>query len=252
MHIMLISAIKNFSIPSINRPKLQQVPSFRGLDAQQADVFTPSNESLDIGRIKNLGLRNFRILNSKIIRGACLAHEKPYVLGELRDSGIKTIIDLRSEGGYESKYAKYCRANDINYFNIKIKDSDYMFVPRGNVKLSAQEFDVYRENFVKNLKHFFELMDEGKVYIGCLHGLHRTDLAAVTNYLLNPNERTIPLLSHMVYPNESNLMNERIKCVRNLYANLTPEHKAYLGIPENYSEELDNRKKMLTIYNTKL
>ena len=231
------------------------MPAFRGNDLPPIpnDSFSYIGNDIDIGRIKNLNIKNLRLINSNSVRGECLVGKRPYVLRELKESGITTVIDLRSEGGENSKYARYCRANGLDYYNVKIKDSDTMFQPMCNQKASRAEFYVQRENFTKQLKTFFKLQDEGHFYMGCLLGMHRTDLAVTTNYLLNPNEpQSIPILSHMIDNKETNFLGQRINCVKNLYNNLTEENRSFLGLPENYSEILSNRIKKLIVHNTKL
>lgn len=107
-----------------------------------------------------------------------------------------------------------------------------MFNSIGSARESFEEFGANREAFVKDLDKFFKLMERGRVYIGCLLGLHRTDLAVSMNYLLNPIEpQTPPSLSHMFYRDEVNLTNKRIGSTKNLIKNLLETHKQFLGLP---------------------
>ena len=158
------------------------------------DVFTHNSE-IDINRLKGLDIPHFRLIDSKSVRGMCLAKKNPQIFTELVESGINTIIDLRKEGSNESNYAKNCWENgleNMGFFNLP-----------NTKKESSAEFKIMMNDFVKQLKYFFYLMDKGGVYMGCLLGLHRTDLAVCMNYLLNPEEpQTPPTLSHMFYKDE--------------------------------------------------
>ena len=213
------------------------------------DVFTHNSE-IDINRLKGLDIPHFRLIDSKSVRGMCLAKKNPQIFTELVESGINTIIDLRKEGSNESNYAKNCWENGLEYFNFKIKENMGFFNLPNTKKESSAEFKIMVNGFVKQLKYFFYLMDKGGVYMGCLLGLHRTDLAVCMNYLLNPEEpQTPPTLSHMFYKDETNFTNKRIGSIKNLLRNLSEKHREYLGLPKNYKEIFDNRIAKLRLMN---
>ena len=93
-------------------------------------------------------------------------------------------------------------------------------------------------------------MNEGKYYMACLLGLHRTDLAVVLNYLINPNEpKSPPILSHMYMKEETNFTNKYIGAMKNLLKNITTEHKKYLGLPDDFSSIFDARIVKLRLMN---
>lgn len=93
-------------------------------------------------------------------------------------------------------------------------------------------------------------MERGRVYIGCLLGLHRTDLAVSMNYLLNPIEpQTPPSLSHMFYRDEVNLTNKRIGSTKNLIKNLSAVHKEFLGLPVDLNGIFNERVVKLRMMN---
>ena len=232
MRINKIPTLLSFRSNS-STPMVQNDDSVRPLlTGGGGDSFIRKSDSIDIVRMKQLDIKNFRLVDSSSVRGQCLNKKPPFLFDELRDSGIETVIDLRTEGRADSKYARMCEAAGLEYFNFKIKENMAMFNPRGGIKETVEEFAVNREIFVKDLDKFFKLMERGRVYIGCLLGLHRTDLAVSLNYLLNPKEpQTPPSLSHMFYKDEQNLTNKRIGSVKNLIKNLTGSNKEFLGMP---------------------
>lgn len=215
------------------------------------DCFIRQADAIDVARIKNLDIKNFRLVDSNSVRGVCLARKNNLsILEELKESGIRTVIDLRQEGRPESEYARHCENCGLEYFNFKLKENMPIFNPRANSKLTSGQFGMARETFVQDLDKFFKLMERGRVYMACLLGLHRTDLAVSMNYLLNPTEpQTPPSLSHMFYKDETNFTNKRIASVRNLIKNLTPENKIFLGLPENLDEVFGARVLKLRLMN---
>lgn len=216
------------------------------------DLFTRQHaaDSIDVVQIKALEIPHFRLIDSNSVRGMCLANKPITVLQELKNAGINTIIDLRKEGSPDSKYAKNCERFGLNYFNFKIKENMAVFNLPSTTKLTSGEFAEMTNGFAKQLGQFFNLMDEGRVYMGCLLGLHRTDLAVVMNYLLNPNEpQSPPVLSHMFIKEETNFTNKRIGAIKNLLKNLKPEHRSALGMAENFSEIFNARVLKLRMMN---
>ncbi|MCM1009506.1 MAG: hypothetical protein NC390_01330 [Fusobacterium sp.] len=200
--------------------------------------------------MKQLGIKNFRLVDSSSVRGQSLFNKPKQVFDELRESGIETVIDFRIEGSSESKYARKCEANGLEYFNFKIKENMSMFNPRGTSKESFEEFRANREVFVKDLDKFFKLMERGRVYMACLLGLHRTDLAVSLNYLLNPKEpQTPPSLSHMFHKNEQNMTNKRIGSVKNLVKNLSEDNRVFLGLPVDLTAIFSERIAKLRMMN---
>ena len=214
------------------------------------DEFVRSTGSLDIARLKALGISHFRLIDSNSIRGVTLANQKHSILTELKECGINTIIDLRNEGGENSKYAQACRENGLDYINFKLKINMPIFNMPHATKLTIDERITQNDEFIKRLPAFFKLMDNGKYYMACLLGLHRTDLAVVLNYLINPNEpKTPPILSHMYMKDETNFTNKYIGAMKNLLKNITPEHKKYLGLPEDFNTIFDARVLKLRLMN---
>lgn len=253
MRIFKISPLISFKSNNIlltNEPVSDADSSRVILHGGGGDSFNRHSDAINIVRMKQLDIKNFRLVDSSSVRGQCLNQKPKYVFDELRESGIETIIDFRTEGSPESKYARKCEASGLEYFNFKIKESMPIFNSMGSSGQSFEEFRTSREVFVKDLDKFFKLMERGRVYMACLLGLHRTDLAVSLNYLLNPKEpQTPPSLSHIFYKNEENLTNKRIGAVKNLVKNLTAEHKEFLDIPKELGSIFSERIAKLRMMN---
>ena len=123
------------------------------------DEFVKNTGSLDIARLKIMGIKHFRLIDSNSIRGVTLANQKPSMLTELKECGINTIIDLRSEGGSDSKYAQACRENGLNYVNFKLKINMPIFNLPLSDKLSTAERIAENEAFIKKLPKLDDTVD---------------------------------------------------------------------------------------------
>lgn len=246
---MKVSSI-NFLKFYTKYPQTKSINFKSNVQIPKEDEFVQSTGSLDIARLKQLGIKNFRLIDSNSIRGVTLANQKNTILKELKESGINTIIDLRKEGSDDSKYAKACRENGLNYFNFKIKINMPIFNAPFVSNLSSEERQKENNEFVSKLPEFFRLLDEGKFYMACLLGLHRTDLALVMNYLINPKEPKMPpILSHMYKKDEIDFTNKYIGAVKNLLKNITSEQKKFLRLPDNFNSIFDVRILKLRLMN---
>ena len=221
-----------------------------GSELAQRDAFIRNSATLDVVRLKNLGIENFRLVDSKSVRGQCLTAKPQQLFHELKEAGIETVIDLRREGSPSSQYARKCEAAGLRYMHFQTNDSFPAFNCRGSNKISCDEFAKLMDGYTSQMVDFFDEMSNGRVYIGCLLGLHRTDMAVAMNYLLNPVEpESPPFLSHMFIKDEPNLTGKRIGSVKNLLRNLTEEHRLNLGLPEGFNEIFGVRIAKLKIMN---
>ena len=243
-------------IVGINYTNIVPHITFKGNDNKktflkpEADEFVRSTGSLNITKLKEMEIAHFRLIDSNSVRGISLADKKPEVLTKLKEYGVNTIIDLRREGGKTTNYAKECNKNGLDYFSFKVKDNMPIFTLAGNSKLPGDVRKVKCKEFVQQLPQFFEKMDEGRCYMHCMLGLHRTDLAVVLNYLINPKEpSTVPTLSHMYRDDETNFTNKYVAAMKNLLSNIDKEDREYLGLPENYSEIFNGRVLKLKMMN---
>ena len=72
----------------------------------------------------------------------------------------------------------------IEYYNIPFDDVYNLKNPDYFVHEKNQQTQI-TDKFVRNLKHMFEIINSGDVFIGCEFGIDRTNIALVLNYLLN-------------------------------------------------------------------
>lgn len=247
---MKILTINNFNISQLKPLSFKATKPNPYENVPHNDEFVRSTGSLDIARLKNLGIKHFRLIDSNSVRGVTLANQRPSLLSELKECGIDTIIDLRSEGGENTKYAQACHERDLDYMNFKLKVKMPIFNVPNATKLSIDERHKQNKEFVDNLPKFFEKMNSGKYYMACLLGLHRTDLAVTLNYLVNPKEPvTPPTLSHMFMKEETNLTNKYIGAIKNMIKNLSPKDREFLNLPENFNEIFSSRILKLRLMN---
>lgn len=256
MRILSIGPKLSFSSNSLDdKPKKFQVNIPHLLNEHrdillERDAFIRSGATLDVVRLKNLGIENFRLVDSKSVRGQCLTAKPQQLFQDLKEAGIETVIDLRREGSPSSQYARKCEAAGLRYIHFQTNDSFPAFNCRGSNKISSDEFAKLMDGYTSQMVDFFDEMSNGRVYIGCLLGLHRTDMAVAMNYLLNPVEpESPPFLSHMFIKDEPNLTGKRIGAAKNLLRNLTEEHRLKLGLPEGFNEIFGVRVAKLKLMN---
>lgn len=117
------------------------------------------SNTLDIEKIAALNIPDFAPVYGGV-RGRTLSSRYQYFAWPtIREAGIKTIIDLRADGVY-SRLNDLCRSYGFDYFYYPV--------------------DNRCENIESMVKLFPDLcrhIDNGKFYIACAMGLHRTDIA---------------------------------------------------------------------------
>ncbi len=126
--------------------------------------------------LKSLKLNNFTILkNKKGVRGSCIVEGYNFkYINDVKNAGIERIIDLREIDNSAEIY-KICNKYGLEYFNFPI----------------SYNMETGQENIDK-LPELLELINQGKIYIGCEEGINRTDMTLAINYLFNPKEKVIP------------------------------------------------------------
>jgi hypothetical protein len=112
-----------------------------------------------------------RIEDTTIYRGKTLVEHPQEAFYNLKDKGIKSIVDLVGYGKeYEAKTVK--AGMDYSVYNI----FDNWW---NRVDFDSREFI---DNFVK----FIKKMQEGHIFIGCQFGSNDTDIALILNDFFNP------------------------------------------------------------------
>ena len=94
---------------------------------------------------------------------------------KLKESGIRTVIDLRSKGECSSKARELLSDKGLNYVNFPVEDGEWTNDSLGNIT------------------SYINAVNDGDFYVGCANGESRTDLAMAINYLLNPKAKNIPI-----------------------------------------------------------
>ena len=108
-----------------------------------------------------------------------LAGKKENVLwrmNKVKKSGIKTIIDLRSNGEVSKNALEVLNKLNIKYINFPI------------------ECNFCDKATLEKISGFINAINEKDYYMGCANGEMRTDLAVALNYLVNPQAQNAPQL----------------------------------------------------------
>lgn len=225
---------------SISCANTESAPSF---DVRYADSIDDLSERI----------RNFRKLGNASYSGECLMH-RPGFLPVLRrtdnpEKRIDTIIDLIEKPGLKEK----CKENRLNYYVYNM-DWGYgnqpIFVDENSlvteytkglskkgltVKEAREKVKLYKAQIagektaeIRQLKNLIDEVNRGHFYMACEYGEYRTVncLALVSTF--NPNWR-----GERIPPNA-----EFFEKFKNLFNNLTPEHKKILGLSESFCENI--------------
>lgn len=174
--------------------------------------------------------------------GQTLVTAKAKCLDTIKNTGIKTVIDLDDYYGYEQKiedaglnYFKFntkdfMRSTAVSSFRDNKRDQERLF---NAIKDMGINVDVdgylkhYEENFrsntrkdINNFVEFINTMQQDNVYVGEDISEQYTDVALLLNDAFNPKRQDKPLDFHI---------KPLLNTVFNLYYNMTPEDKAKMG-----------------------
>ena len=188
---------------------------------------------------KYTGKKEIRLapLYDNSLRGRNIVTLPLEAMEEVKQQGIKRIIDLRSEASVSSQ-------------RLTIKDGkkyvdgvEYLHFP---VNYSSSSEDI---ETMKNLPKFFEAMDKGNAYIGCSLGSHRTDFAIGLNYALNPNAKEAAPVLYLT-PQK---VTEGIRRIYKKLMAMPPEDRKALGLSDEFFAQLPDKntlnKKLVDIAN---
>lgn len=201
----------------------------------KADFYKKYNNldinNVDFESLKNLKITNFQIVDNKGVRGESLSAKRNYrFLSKIKDYGIERVIDLRT-ADYTPKFKLKCNSNGLDYMHIPI---DAKTTPAKDI--------------IKNLPKLFKALDEGKYYIACAQGRHRTDIAFAMNYLFNPKAQKVPKMYGHI--KDGKLRYDDI-CSRanSIMKEITPEDKQKLGWTAEFEKDFEKRKQTLIKFN---
>lgn len=193
-------------------------------------------ETIDNTALRNLGIKNLRILNTRTVSGGTFERRPIEDLKVLKDAGIETIIDFRTEGSGEM--AKKCSSTGLKYLNIPLDDVRERSNARYFIRTKGKA-TILKPEFIESLKQYFELMNNSKCYVGCHYGIDRTNMGLLLNYFFNPKYEDIPpKVIHWPDESQKNILNRNIKSIKKIFKAMTPEQKRELGIPEKYEDAL--------------
>ena len=96
MNILSLTFSNSKNVATVKGTTFRQAAPNNYNEIPAHDEFVRSTGSLDIARLKNLGISHFRLIDSDSVRGVTLANQDPALLTELKECGINTIIDLNN------------------------------------------------------------------------------------------------------------------------------------------------------------
>ncbi len=168
------------------------------------------------------------------VRGRTMSSSScSWLLPKVRELGVKTIIDLRT-------------ADHTDKFERKVSDAGlaYRHMPIDSKFTDAREI-------IASLPDFFSWLDEGNYYMACAMGLHRTDIAIALYYVFHP---VVPF--ECVPELWGHRKNGVLRCddiarrLNSIMSALTPNDNIRMGLPDDYRDEFNRRKKHLFAVNS--
>lgn len=216
-------------------PKTRQVHVIKKI---QSNKINPEVKDKAIETLQKLAISNYRVVNSTSVSGATFSNRSIMDLKSLKEMGIDTIIDFRGEA--MNDFAKLCERAGLKYYNFNLNNVNNMSNPEYFVREDNERIKVTAV-FVEKLKKFFDMINEGNVYMGCQFGVDRTNIGLFLNYLMNSNVENAPTIITWPYERKKTVANKNIRIVRNIIKRLTPEQRKQLGIPEDYNYMLQIR-----------
>lgn len=221
-------------------------------DLLKKDVFESTKQALlkivqNITRTEDvfegvaaIGVKNLRRITPTCVSGETFAKKSVADLRKLKNAGIDTIVDFRSEATEE--FARICEQNGIKYHLFPLDHTS------GGLPEHLKGKGVSNK-FVQQLKEFIDLTNKGNVYMGCQYGIDRTNLGAVLNYLINPKINIPPKILTWGDFRPKSIINKTVKVARKLVKKMTPEQRQLLGLGEDYNELFTRRINELLLHN---
>lgn len=131
------------------------------------------HDGLDVERIMSTGIPDLAQVYGGF-RGRTLSSTRQlHAWNTMIESGINQIIDLRAD--YSSDfYSELCQRSGIRYFKFPVAYEEEWIV-----------------KMIELFPEFCRLIDEGRFYIACAMGLHRTDIALCTYWVFYAADKGI-------------------------------------------------------------
>ena len=153
-----------------------------------------------------------------------------WLLSNVRDAGVKVIIDLRT-ADHTDRYDRNVAEAGLEYHSLPI---------------DSKSTDVHQ--IIGVLPRLFELMDKGNFYIACAMGRHRTDIAIALYYVLHPSipfDEVPEMRGHRNAEKRLFRLDDIAARLNSVVKAITPDELAALGLPADYDAEFLRRKKRL-------
>ena len=237
------------NIPFMSKRLLMGI-STKGLAQLEQDTvqFTQNYpRAIDNIALRELNIRNLRLLNTKTVSGGTFERRPIEDLKSLKDAGIETIIDFRTEGSGEM--AKKCSSTGLRYLNIPLDDVRERSNARYFIRRKGKA-TIIKPEFITSLKQYFELMKTTNCYVGCHYGIDRTNIGLLLNYFFNTKYESIPpRIIHWPGETQKNILNRNIKSIKKIFKAMTPEQKKELGLPDKYEDALKDKITRLVEHN---
>lgn len=198
------------------------------------EVTTTSTESYPVENPESMELDIERILRTDIpdvapvyggVRGRTMSSlHLSYAWPIIKSAGIRTVIDLREDGVY-SRLNDLCKKYGMEYFYYPIDKKSK------NI-----------ESMVRLFPGLCRLIDDGRFYIACAQGLHRTDCAICLYWVFYAADKGIAPPAIRGYRKDQGHTTEIIMRVLNSYYKYVTETT---GIPPISQEKFKMRKNII-------
>lgn len=179
--------------------------------------------------LKQLHIADLAPVYGRGVRGRTLSGRgNRHLLGKIRNAGVRVIIDLRTQ-------------DHTDRFDRNVADAglEYFHIPVDGRNADAQ-------GIISAMPGLLRLLDDGGFYIACAMGLHRTDIALALYYVFHPS---VPYGD--VPEMRGHRKDGRFRCddiaarLNSVMRSMTTEALASLGLPPDYEQEFNRRKRML-------
>ena len=176
-------------------------------------------EGLDFERILATGIPDLAPVYGGF-RGRTLSSTRQlHAWDTMIESGITQIIDLRAD--YSSDfYNELCQRSGISYFKFPVAYEEEWIV-----------------KMVELFPEFCRLIDNGKFYIACAMGLHRTDIALCTYWAFYAADKGIAPPPICGYRKDKGLTTNKIMRMLNAVYRYMTEKNGVEPIPETVFQE---------------
>lgn len=173
-----------------------------------------SHDGLDVEWIMATGIPDLTPVYGGF-RGRTLSSTRQlHAWNAMIKSGINQIIDLRAD--YSSDfYSELCQRSGISYFKYPVAYEDVWI---------AKMVDLFPE--------FCRLIDNGRFYIACAMGLHRTDIALCTYWVFYAADKGIAPPPICGYRKDKGLTTNKIMRILNAVYRYMTEKNGVEPIPE--------------------